>query len=69
MTKIKKKLVRCSAAQVFDGGKNRAIVVTLGPKTIGLRTKGTREEYMIPIATVLRLAIEAKIRSRKRGGL
>lgn len=60
------KVVRRTESRVHDGGKDRPVIVTIYPKTIGFRTLGTRQEYKLSIAKCLELAIIAEIESKKR---
>jgi hypothetical protein len=59
------KLTRKTASMVYDGGQDRAVIVTVYPKVLGFRTSGTRQEYKLPIVACLRLAVEAEVESKR----
>ena len=62
MTQLRKPVKR-SLSLVGKGSWRREIIVTLYPGgVIGLRDKGRRREYTLPLATVYMLAAEAEAR-------
>lgn len=65
MTTINKPIRRESEARIFDTGSNRPIIVSLYPKRIGLRIKGSRTEYSLPITTALTMAVCAEIDAKR----
>jgi hypothetical protein len=60
MTGITRQLQRLTSASMYDQGRSRPIVVSLGPTRptlIGLRLKGRRTTYYIDTAQAYRLAV------------
>lgn len=50
MTMLKRKLMRETSATIFEMGRHRAVMVSLEPPClIGLRLKGTRRTFYLPV--------------------
>jgi len=63
MTRLHKAVKRTVALVPKGGGARLEVVVTLYPGgVIGLRDKGRRKEYTLPLATVYYLAADAEAR-------
>ena len=63
MTRLHKAVKRTVALVPRGGGSRLEVVVTLYPGgVIGLRDKGRRKEYTLPLSTVYYLAAEAEAR-------
>jgi len=64
MTSLHKPVKRTLDLPLKGSSRTRAIIVTLYPGgVIGLRDKGRRREYTLPLTTVYALAAEAEARS------
>lgn len=68
MTILRKTVKRtCERSTVFERGKHRPLVVSLEPNgTIGLRAKGCRTTYFLPMKRAWRMAAEAEGLAKKR---
>ena len=73
MTMLKRKLTRETSATIFETGRQRAVMVSLEPPClIGLRLKGTRRTFYLPVdraylaAVKAHVAAEAREKSRER---
>ena len=65
MVKIRKNVIRETAAEVFECGKLRAVVVTIRPKVVSFRLKGTFRSYDLPISKCFFLAVLAAVEAEK----
>ena len=73
MTMLKRKLTRETSATVFELGRHRAVMVSLEPPClIGIRLKGTRRTFYLPVnkaylaAVKAHMAAEAREKSQRR---
>ena len=68
MTMINHKLKREGCLSMFSKGKRRPIIIELSPPgdVIGLRLKGERTTYYLPIDWCYRTAVEARVREVRR---
>ena len=63
MTRLHKPVKRTIALQPKGGGMRLEVIITLYPGgIIGLRDKGRRREYTLPLTTVYYLAAQAEAR-------
>lgn len=61
-----REIERETAATVYDGGEHRPIVLIIKPgKSLGVRLKGTRTRYEVPVNAVWRMAVEMATRRGK----
>lgn len=68
MTNIKQKgTTRITDAEVYDTGKSRKVVVTIGPKVLTFRLEGTQRKYSLPITHCFQDAVIAHIEDEKNG--
>ena len=67
MTVLKKPVSRrMERAEVFEAGKYRPVTVILYPNgLIGLRAKGLKTEYKLPIAKVYQMAVLATVQEKR----
>lgn len=68
MTPISRRLLRETPCAVHSAGRRRAIVIELDPRRpglLGLRLKGTRTVYNLPIDWCYREAVRAELARRK----
>jgi hypothetical protein len=68
MTPITRKLKREGRSTIFSNGRRRPVVVILEPPgdVLGLRLKGERTTYYLPLDWCYRQAVVATIRAAKR---
>lgn len=68
MTTINRKLKREACLSVFSKGKRRHIVLELAPPgdVIGLRLKGERTTYYLPLDWCYRIAVAKSVSAAKR---
>lgn len=68
MTRINQKgVTRITDACVFEVGKYRKVAVTIEPKTLTFRLKGTSRKYSLPITTCFMQAVIAHVEDVKNG--
>lgn len=68
MTTINRRLQREACLSVFSKGKRRHIVLELAPPgdVIGLRLKGERTTYYLPLDWCYRLAVSKTVSAEKQ---
>ena len=67
MTMLKRKLMRETSATVFELGRHRAVMVSLEPPClIGLRLKGTRRTFYLPVDKAYLAAVNAHVAAEAR---
>jgi hypothetical protein len=67
MTMLKRKLTRETNATVFELGRHHAVMVSLEPPClIGLRLKGTRRTFYLPVDKAYLAAIKAHVAAEAR---
>lgn len=68
MTALRRRLRRESASRVFSQGRSRPIVVILEPPgtLLGLRLKGERRTYQLPLDWCYTMAIRMSVAEEKR---
>jgi hypothetical protein len=67
MTMLKRKLTRETSATIFESGRHRAVMVSLDPPyLIGLRLKGTRRTFYLPVDRAYLAAVKAHVAAEAR---
>jgi hypothetical protein len=67
MTMLKRKLTREASATVFELGRRRAVMMSLEPPClIGLRLKGTRRTFYLPVGKTYLAAVKAHVATEVR---
>lgn len=67
MTMLKRKLTRETSATIFELGRHRAVMVSLElPCLIGLRLKGTRRTFYLPVDKAYLAAVKAHVAAEAR---
>lgn len=74
MTMLRRKLTRETSATIFESGRHRGVMVSLEPPClIGLRLKGTRRTFYLPVdrayltaGKAQHVAAEARKKSQRR---
>lgn len=67
MTMLKRKLTRETSATIFESGRHRAVMVSLEPPClIGLRLKGTRRTFYLPVDRAYLSAVKAHVAAEAR---
>ena len=65
-TRITRPVTRETDALVHEQGKTRNVVVTLEPRTLALRLKGTRRSFTLDLVAAYHAAVKAEVSTRQR---
>jgi hypothetical protein len=66
--RLNKSIERETTATIFSRGQHRSIIVSLNPNnTIGLRLKGEKQTYDLPIDGLFDVAVKASLLPTRQG--